>query len=502
MLKQKLILSYSSQIGYQLLQVVASIVVARIAGPTVLGTVAFGTAYVSVMLFIADLGIATAHIKFLSEGKEEGKCIGTYAVLKTATTLLFVMVVLSFYLVQKHVFDKEFESKVHEYVIFISLTAISINQFLFISRTTFAARTEQAKIAIIDLSRGIFLQPARIIIVLLGFGAIALAFSNLASFLILIPIYIYFFRGYPIGKFDWQLAKQYLRVSFPVIFIAMSTNVVSQIDKVLLQFFTSSEEVGYYTAGYKIGGFVLLIGKSVRNLFFPLFSKAVAEKNDGYIKDKLSRYERFGFQFIMPFIILVFVFSKSIVLLILGEEYLSSVFVMRFITAAMFIMILNMPYNSVIDGLGKFKLSAIINVINLVLFVGTLYILASPEVLGMGSNGAALTVLISNIFMGITFRVYSRKFFPGLTQTKPVKFIIAGIAITAISYYSYQALWTDPSYLIQVAFAIVILIVTYLTFFIFGWMKVSDLKDLMALVDVKSMFRYVKNEVGNRKKVK
>ena len=70
MLAQKLILSYSSKIVVQFFSIAASIVVARIAGPTVLGTVAFGLAYVSMFSFIADLGIGTAHIKLVSEGEE------------------------------------------------------------------------------------------------------------------------------------------------------------------------------------------------------------------------------------------------------------------------------------------------------------------------------------------------------------------------------------------------------------------------------------------------
>ena len=84
MLAQKLILSYSSKIVIQFIQIVASIVVARIAGPTVLGTVAFGLAFVSIFAFIADLGIGSAHMKLVSEGQDVGSCISTYSFLKMA----------------------------------------------------------------------------------------------------------------------------------------------------------------------------------------------------------------------------------------------------------------------------------------------------------------------------------------------------------------------------------------------------------------------------------
>jgi O-antigen/teichoic acid export membrane protein len=63
MLTQKLVLSYSTKIAIQFIQMVASFIVARIVGPGVMGTIAYGLAYVSIFLFISDL----VHIKFISE---------------------------------------------------------------------------------------------------------------------------------------------------------------------------------------------------------------------------------------------------------------------------------------------------------------------------------------------------------------------------------------------------------------------------------------------------
>ena len=497
MLKQKVILSYSSQIGFQLLQVAASIIVARVAGPTVLGTVAFGTAYVSVFMFVADLGIGTAHTKQISEGKDEGKCIATFSILKAVTTLLFVIVVISFFLIQKFIFNSEFESKVHQYVIFIILAGISIDHFLNIAKQTFAAKTEQAKVSMVDITRGLVLHPLRIIVVILGFGAIALAFSSLASYLVLIPLYIYLFKGYPVKKFDWSLAKQYFKISIPVFFIAMSTNVINHIDKVLLQFFTSSEYVGYYTAGFKIGGFILLIGKSVRNLFFPLFSKAVANKDDQYIKNKIKRYENFTFLFIMPFIILAIIFSREIILLVLGTEYTESILIMKIITAATFIMILNMPYDNVITGMGKFNLSAKYNVVGLLIFVSLLVMTVHPELFDMKADGVAVSLLVTNIVLGIIFRYYATKYFPILSQKVTIRYIIYSIVNLGIFHLLYS-FWLNDDPFIKVGFVLLYLVSTYLSFIVLGWINKNDVRDVFSLVDFKSMKNYITNEIKRK----
>lgn len=499
MLKQKLILSYSSQIVFQVLQVAASLVVARVAGPTVLGTVAFGTAYVSTLLFVADLGLVVAHIKMVSEGRDEQQCLSTFAVLKTATTLLFVLVVLGLFFAQKYLLGYEFESRTHEQVIFISLVGLTVNQLLFIPRGTFAAKTEQAKIDTSNLLQGFILQPARIVVVLLGFGAIALAVANLASYLLTVPFMLYLFRGHRLrlSSFDRRLAREYIVMALPVIIIGMSTSVIHQIDKVLLQFFSNSEQVGYYTAGYKIGGFILLIGKSVKNLFFPLFSKAVAEGNRDYIRDKITRFERFSFIFIMPAVVLVAILSEPIILLLLGDQYAPSVVVMQLITLAMCIMVVNMPFGSVIDGLGKFRLSAILNTLNLVFFAGAIVLLVSPQALDQGAAGVAIAIFASNTFIGILYRVYATRYFPVLSHRKALKFFTFGALSFALGYYVYEQVF-DTNWGLRTLFAVLYLAAVYGIFTLFRWMTPRDWRDLLSVFDFGSMKKYVTGEIKKR----
>lgn len=497
MLKQKLILSYSTKIGLQVLQIVASLVVARVAGPTVLGTVAFGTAYVSILVFIADLGISTAHIKLLSEGEDEGKCNATFATLKMFTTLLFIGGVLGFYAVQKFVFGKEFESQVHEYVIFISLITVTIQQLIYIPKTTFMARTEQAKVDIPDLLGGFLQHPLRIAIVLMGFGAVALSMANMAAVLVTIPIYLYLTRNLSFKGFDKKLAMRYIKISLPVILIGMSTSMIHQVDKVLLQFFTSSEQVGYYTAGYKVGGFILLIGRSVSLLFFPLFSRAVAEGNRQYIRDKIYKFERFSFLFLLPGVLLLAIYSRTVVMFLLGEQYLPSIYIMQIVTLALFLNVLNMPYGSVIEGLGKFKLSAILNTVNLLFFAGMIVLFLHPRLVNTGAAGVANAVLLANIFLGILYRFYATKNFPRLSHKLTFRFVPFAIVNFLVFYTAYENLFYDDL-LLQIAFVPIYLVLNYTALSLLGWIKKDDWNDLLSIVDFKSMKNYIVKEIRKR----
>ncbi len=498
MIAQKLILSYGSKLVIEFIQVVASIVVARIAGPTVLGTVAFSLAFVSMFEFIADLGIGVAHMKLISEGQDIGKCISTYAVLKIINIFLFVIVVLGLFLVQKHILHIKFESVAHEYVIIIFLIAGVLNQLLYIPSITFAAKTEQAKQSILEFIKTFIYQILRVIIVFLGYRAVALAFGNLISTIIVIPLVIYLFKDYPRSKFDKQLATRYIKISLPILIIAMSTNVIFYLDRVALQYFTNSEQVGYYTAGYRIGAFVVMIASSVGMLFFPLFSKAASAHNFEYIKRTISKFERFIFLFIMPGVIFLSLYSDVIVKVLLGDQYSSSIPILTIINVAMFMMVLNTPYGNVITGMGFFRLTALLNIANLFLFILLIYVLPNPKVLNLGAVGVAITVLISNLFLGCVNRVFAKQKCPIINLSQSIKFILFGV----INYLMFFLLYTNLSnwYGIsgKIAFVLVYFIVTYLALYLLGWIHKDDLQTIKEVINFRKMGSYIDKEMRGR----
>jgi len=482
----------------QFVTIAASIVVARIAGPTVMGTIAYAMAYVKMLGFIYDLGLGTAHIKLISEGRDEAKCNATFSVLKGYTTLFFLIVFFAMFFGQKFILKIEFESKVHEYVIYIFLVISIVENLLSIPITTFAAHIEQAKQDIPYMIRGLMFQFLRIIIVLLGGRAIALAFGNLTATLLVVPIYLYLFKDYPFGKFDKELAKEYIKIAAPILILGAATTLTETIDKVMLQYFTDSEQVGYYTAGFRIGGFILLISRSMSMLFFPMFSKAVAQKDFDYIREKIRKFERFSFLFIMPVVILIALYSKDIIVLLLGEQYLPSVGIMAVVTVALFITVFNTPYGNLLNGFGRFKLTAKIALVNLFIYATIIYVFLDKNLLDMGAIGVAWSLLITNILLGIIYRWYAVKDVSKLNNFFAVKFIIFGIINYLAAYYILTE-YFDANIYIRFSFIPVYALITFAIFHLLGWMKTEDWKAALKLLDIKAMKNYISGEMKNKK---
>jgi teichuronic acid exporter len=497
MLAQKLILGYGTTVVMQIVQIIASIVVARVAGPTVLGTVAFGLAFVSTFEFIADLGIGPAHVKLVSEGRDLGSCISTFGVLKIVNTFIFFIVVVVILLVQRYVLNITFESTAHDYVVLLFLAAITINQLLLIPGTTFAARTEQAKQSIPEFVRTFIYQVLRVALVLLGYKAVALAVGNLLATILVIPVILFLFKGYPRERFDKKLAMNYLRISVPVLFIGIATKVMHNIDKVMLQHFTNSEQLGYYTASYRIGSVVFMMATSVGMLFLPIFSKATSEGNLEYISSTINKFERFTLIFVMPLVIFLSLYADVIVKVALGSQYLPSIPLMAVINIAMFLMVLNIPYGNVITGMGFFRLFAVLSIVHLGVFLVLICVLPNPLLFNLGIAGGAYTLLFSSVFAGILYRIYAKRKCSVLSLQGNLKYVLFGIA----NYVGFAYLYGQLSILYGAIFKILFLpgyfILTYGVLLLLGWIGKDDLKTLKVLFNLKKLGSYVKGELGN-----
>src|SRR5712691_5383976 len=66
------------------LGMIVSILIGRVLGPTALGSIAFSTGLVGLLMAALLPGFSQAHLKRLSEGQDPGRCIGTMATIQLA----------------------------------------------------------------------------------------------------------------------------------------------------------------------------------------------------------------------------------------------------------------------------------------------------------------------------------------------------------------------------------------------------------------------------------
>ncbi len=494
MLKQKIILSFSIKILLMLFQMVVTIFVARIAGATVLGTVAFATAYISMFLIFFDLGQGVAHVKLVSEGQNEKACNGVYVRIQLTMSLVFFLITILFYFINKYYFKKAFESSTHETVILITIFAISIANLFNIPRTIFIARTEQARSDLPDFIRQIIYHILRLIVVLAGYAAIAIAFSNLIATILIIPIYFYLIKGTQIGKWDTDLFKKYLFIALPVCFITFVETITIYVDKVFLQFFSNSTEVGYYVAGFSIGGLIAMVGNSAGLLLLPTFSNRLSENKIDEVNNMIKQYERFMWAFLFALTFIISLGSDLIVRFILGPKYSKSISILSIINLSYFCITYFSIYGVSLSSKGFFNLTAKLYFAKLIFLCVFAVFMLHPLLFNFGSKGLALTLLFSNIFIGVLCAIYSRHRISGIKIFQEKILIIFSLGFSIFSYIGYQFIDT-------ILLKIIYLFGAFFSFYLIGSLlriiNMSDFRMLIQILSIRKMRLYIKGEMKN-----
>ena len=143
MIARKSFLIVISNFIVQIIGWIGLVVLAKLWGdfaPQALGTIGFAMSFLALFNIIADLGFSKAHIKRVSEGKDLGSCIGTFAAIKICLTGLMVTVVFVAIFIWKHVMQEGFYDATTESIIYVFLIYYAFSNLASIASVTFIGR--------------------------------------------------------------------------------------------------------------------------------------------------------------------------------------------------------------------------------------------------------------------------------------------------------------------------------------------------------------------------
>lgn len=498
MLKQRFLLQFGSSVIVQAVGMLAGIIVARLAGPGVVGVVAYGTAYVSILGFILGL-FGPAHIKLVSEGRDHADCRAVFARLQGASSLVYLVAMLGWFGIQKFILRYPFESGEVQAVILLTLAAHFFSIYESYSSIIFTAKLKQAKANIPHLFKTLAWHMGRIAIVLIGWKALAIQLSawSLLLALAFVPMISRLLKEYPLGRYDPILAKEYFRYSLPILIGAIVGSITRYADKLLLAYFSDTTQLGYYSAAYAIGGMFLLISVPVGNIFFPLFSTLIAKGNWTGVNANIRKYQEFIILFVLPLICALAVAGGPGLTLVLGKRYEPSVMPFVILIISTYVVLMGLPYGNILSGMGRFGLAAWIDGILLVVFIISVSVFLSPKLLGLGATGLALNQLTLNLARNAMFLVLAKKLGKVILDRRNAIRQIVIIAIALLAYWisGYARQWTDIWWLL---FLPGLLVSTYLILITTGLLGKEHWVLLLEALNVKKTFRYASDEIRGR----
>ena len=478
--------------------------ITRFIGPSDYGIVTFALSFVTLFTIFGNFGYDSAHIKRVSEGKNLGKCIGTYFTIRFFLMCLMTFVVIIAIFLWKNFIG--FESSIQETVLYILLgyCVLSIISNSMIS--TFKARKEIAK-AEIPLFLEVFGRAiATLYVVYMGYGAIPLAFTYIVGWGTCLIFTIFLFYKYPIKKPDKSYFRDYTKFAFPLTFMLICSIIINNIDRIFIYIFCNEETVGYYSGSYRLSAFINMFSISIGILLFPTFSNLHSNNNISGIRKLIYRSERYISMVVFPMVFIIVLLSESVVFILLAG-WDPAIPIMQILPFFVLFAALERPYQSQFLGMDKPKIARNRLIIMVLLDVVLNFILIpdmkifNVKLPGLGATGAAIALVISYA-VGL---IYSRIMAWKLTEIKvnPRIFIHAFAAtimgvILYILLYEFKLSELILRWYHLLFFSLLGLAIYLIILIIFREFTKEDFHLFLDTINIKKMYKYIHKEVRNK----
>jgi len=161
-------------------------------------------------------------------------------------------------------------------------------------------------------------------VVLVGGNAVAVAGAIPVSLFLAAGVVCYFlWHIYPVSDVGFETARQreLLTFSLPILLLAVSNMLLSNLNEIFLGFFRGPTQVGVYSAVFTLGRLVLVLLLSFSFLTMPVISRHHDEDNHDEVRRIYESVSKWLVLLSFPLAFLIIVFPEFVISLTFGAEY-------------------------------------------------------------------------------------------------------------------------------------------------------------------------------------
>jgi len=429
-------LSLSQLVG-RLVRGLFIIFAARVLGATEYGVFSYALGLAGFFTLFADIGIGSILTRDAS--REPEKASSYFATSFWIKTFLLLITTLLVVFVAPH-FSKIASANVLLY--FVALLTIFDNFREFLN-AFFRAKEKMEFEAFVNVIMNVAIAVIGAIVLYFSQTAKAVTISYVASagvgFFVAGFIARQTLKGL-ISDFDAKLIQPTLKAALPIAVIGFLGAFMLNIDIVILAWFRSAAEIGFYAAGQKIVQLLYILPGIVASAIFPALSRLAGKNERQKVSSLMEKGMAMIFAFAFPLTIGGLILANPIINFLYGAEYLPSVLTFQILLLTVLIIFpqalmgnLILVYNKQ-NKLAKYvALTAFGNVV--------LDLLLIPKFGIAGS--AAGTVIVQATFIFLTWNMI-KKINPFQTIIHLKKIFVAsifmGIATFLLNQWSLQVL--------------------------------------------------------------
>lgn len=299
--------------------------VARYLGPANYGLLSYAISFVSLFVFIVNLGID--HILFrnlISEPEKKDQHLGTAFILRLAgaITAFLVIILISF----------QTNSDYLTNILILIIAFAFIFQPFNVLNYFFQSRVQSKYVSLSTIGVTILLSFIKVGIVLLDKGIIYFAFISVLETFFYAIFYIFFYKklGFSIfnWKFDKSIAISLMHDSWPLIFSTVFTLIYSRIDQVMIMHYYNETAVGLYDAAVRIAEIWYLVPGIIISSVFPALVNAKKSDEQLYRKRLIDLFILI-FILGLGFSLSISLLSYFIIYIIFGSAFISATSILQ-----------------------------------------------------------------------------------------------------------------------------------------------------------------------------
>ncbi len=485
----------------KIISYVYRIVVARVYGPEVYGTLSLALMIVGWFVVISSLGITQGMARFIPyyRGKKEKDKIKFIFNSSISFLLISSLVsgVLLFFLaefISINIFHEE------GLIIFLKIFSVLVTATVLMNAflTVIQAYERPGWYSFIfNILQNLAKLIALVILLLIGLETKAIIFSYLIGiFSGLVVAYLVcrylikeiFGKSGIDKKEKKRLFGEVFQYSWPLLFSSLLITIFHWTDSFFIGFFKNVEAVGFYNVAIPIAFFLMVSTELFMQLFYPLATREYSKGNMEVVKELSKQISKWIFTLNLPLFILIFLFPRSFINLLFGSQYLVAGDALRFLIFGVLVNSVLIISNRLITISGRSKLllidtlaAFILNIfLNIILIpMPTIFLVDNSN----GIVGAALATTISLVFLNSLFLFQSYK----TLKIHPFRRKMGLIFLVSLVPTTILIILRNKVGMIESGLMIVLLIILFflLYFALILLVKGFDRNDLSIIRDIK-----------------
>ena len=372
---------------------VITVLLARYLGAGDLGLYRMVSTIYGIAMLFAAIGIPAAIIKYVAEYKEDRSKTNSIVSSGVITSLLLGIGFSVLFYLSSGIFEEIFEMpglsgllKILSPVFPFALVGGALLGLLNGLR-------EMKKYAMATIIQSVLMLVVSVLLIYFGFGVagvvigVVLASVGWCLYLLLIT------RDYFDITFEGYAENTKKMLVFGVqIFAGNAINMINyQADIVLIGYFLTATDVGYYAVAVGLSKFFWLIPKAIQTITYPATSEYWAKKNHAALQMMIDKSMKYTACALFPVGMGVGFFAKHIITLIFGEGFIEAVLPLQILIVGTVIFGVIISIGGSVTGIGRpdigLKIVGISATTNIVLNV-----LLIPA---YGITGAAVATAVS-----------------------------------------------------------------------------------------------------------